>query len=74
MGSYKNLSIEDADNATTEIDAPTQAAAIESNPNATTNTIVTLPLDVIDTDFLNTRRRINQKEIDGLKYPLIRLV
>jgi PRTRC genetic system ParB family protein len=67
MGSYKNLSIEDADNATTEIDAPTQAAAIESNPNATTNTIVTLPLDVIDTDFLNTRRRINQKEIDGLK-------
>jgi ParB family chromosome partitioning protein len=67
MGSYKDLSIEDSELGTTELDAVPQEVASDNNQNATTNTIITVPLDAIDTDFLNTRRRINQKEIDGLK-------
>lgn len=67
MGSYKDLSIEHSELSTTELDAAPQEVANVKNQNATANTIVTVPLDAIDTDFLNTRRRINQKEIDSLK-------
>lgn len=72
MGLYNDLAAENVSQAEAdtpiEAEAANEASVVESSTaNATSNTAISIPLSTITTDFKNTRRKVNQADVEGLK-------
>ena len=70
MGSFKNIEIDEIDkqdntSVATDSKSATDNSVMRSKQSE--HNIISIPLDAITTDFKNTRRKVNQSDVDGLK-------